>query len=63
MLLTNGIGTTENFWRHLVAELRRDHRTVHWDYRGHGASERSASGDYSPSDRSARRLNPSAHQG
>ena len=46
VLLTNGIGTTENFWRFLVADLERDHRVVHWDYRGHGRSERSASGDY-----------------
>ncbi|MFY0577428.1 alpha/beta fold hydrolase [Cystobacter fuscus] len=39
VLLTNGIGTTENFWRHLVMDLERDHRVVHWDYRGHGRSE------------------------
>ncbi len=47
VVLTNGIGTTENFWRHLVADLAGDHRVVHWDYRGHGESERSRSGDYS----------------
>lgn len=46
LVLTNGIGTTENFWRFLVADLGRDHRVVHWDYRGHGASETAASGDY-----------------
>ena len=46
VLLTNGIGSTENFWRHLVADLEQDHRVVHWDYRGHGRSERSAGGDY-----------------
>lgn len=46
LVLTNGIGTTENFWRFLVADFGRDHRVVHWDYRGHGASETSASGDY-----------------
>ena len=47
VLLTNGIGTTENFWRHLVAALQDDYRVVHWDYRGHGASGVAASGDYS----------------
>jgi pimeloyl-ACP methyl ester carboxylesterase len=47
LLLTNGIGTTENFWRHLVEELTRDRRVVHWDYRAHGKSELSVSGDYS----------------
>ncbi len=46
IVLTNGIGTTENFWRFLVADLVRDHRVVHWDYRGHGSSEVSRSGDY-----------------
>ncbi|MDP1822572.1 MAG: alpha/beta hydrolase [Archangium sp.] len=47
VLLTNGIGTTENFWRHLVDDLSIDHTVVHWDYRGHGNTPRSASGDYS----------------
>ena len=47
VVLTNGIGTTENFWRFLVADLARDHRVVHWDYRGHGQSQVSVSGDYS----------------
>ncbi|HEY8210528.1 MAG TPA: alpha/beta hydrolase [Myxococcaceae bacterium] len=47
LLLTNGIGTSENFWRHLVAELSGDHRVVHWDYRGHGSSGVARSGDYS----------------
>jgi len=46
VVLTNGIGTTENFWRYLVGDLIRDHRVVHWDYRGHGSSEVAASGDY-----------------
>lgn len=46
VVLTNGIGTTENFWRHLVDDLKHDHRLVHWDYRGHGGSARSTSGDY-----------------
>ncbi|HLM46930.1 MAG TPA: alpha/beta hydrolase [Myxococcaceae bacterium] len=46
VLLTNGIGTSENFWRHIVGDLEQDHRVVHWDYRGHGRSEVSAHGDY-----------------
>jgi pimeloyl-ACP methyl ester carboxylesterase len=46
VLLTNGIGTSENFWRYIVANLEQDHRVVHWDYRGHGRSEVSANGDY-----------------
>lgn len=46
VLLTNGIGTTENFWRFLVAELAPRYRVVHWDYRGHGATPPSRSDDY-----------------
>jgi pimeloyl-ACP methyl ester carboxylesterase len=46
VLLTNGIGTSENFWRHVVANLEQDHRVVHWNYRGHGGSEESRGGDY-----------------
>ncbi|MCY1023599.1 alpha/beta fold hydrolase [Pyxidicoccus sp. MSG2] len=46
VLLTNGIGTSENFWRYIVANLEQDHRVVHWNYRGHGSSENSISGDY-----------------
>jgi pimeloyl-ACP methyl ester carboxylesterase len=47
VLLTNGIGTTENFWRYLVMDLERDHRVVHWSYRGHGQSEVPPQEDYS----------------
>lgn len=47
VLLTSGIGTSENFWRYLVGALASEYRVVHWDYRGHGSSERAASGDYS----------------
>lgn len=46
VLLSNGIGTSENFWRHIVSSLEQDHRVVHWNYRGHGGSEESRSGDY-----------------
>lgn len=49
VLLTNGIGTSENFWRHIVANLEQDHRVVHWNYRGHGHSDESQNGDYSVS--------------
>ncbi len=47
VLLTNGIGTTANFWRFLVADLVPDHTVVHWDYRGHGQTPVATSGDYS----------------
>lgn len=47
IILTNGIGTTENFWRFIVAELAVDHTVVHWDYRGHGSTPVAKSGDYS----------------
>lgn len=47
VVLTNGIGTTENFWRFIVDDLRRDHFVAHWDYRGHGHTPPSRSGDYS----------------
>ena len=46
VVLTNGIGTTENFWRHVVDDLSKDHTVVHWSYRGHGSTPVSASGDY-----------------
>jgi pimeloyl-ACP methyl ester carboxylesterase len=46
LLLTNGVGTTERFWRHLVAAFAGEHRVLHWDYRGHGASDRSKGDDY-----------------
>jgi pimeloyl-ACP methyl ester carboxylesterase len=46
VLLSNGVGTTENFWRFLVADLVQDFRVVHWDYRGHGSSGEAAAGDY-----------------
>jgi pimeloyl-ACP methyl ester carboxylesterase len=47
VLLTNGIGTSENFWRYIVANLEQDHRVVHWNYRGHGHSDEARDGDYS----------------
>ena len=47
VLLTSGIGTSENFWRYLVEALCREYRVVHWDYRGHGQSDVGRGGDYS----------------
>jgi pimeloyl-ACP methyl ester carboxylesterase len=47
VVLTNGIGTSENFWRYIVANLEQDHRVVHWNYRGHGHSDEARDGDYS----------------
>ncbi len=46
LLLTNGVGTSERFWRHLVDAFVEHERVVHWEYRGHGASEPARSGDY-----------------
>ena len=46
MILTNGLSTTDEFWRHVVRALAPQHRVVHWWYRGHGESESAASGDY-----------------
>lgn len=46
VVLTNGIGTSENFWRHLVEVLSPTYRVVHWDYRGHGDSGTAPTGDY-----------------
>ena len=47
VLLTNGIGTSENFWRYIVSNLEQDHRVVHWNYRGHGHSDEGRDGNYS----------------
>ncbi|AUX46610.1 alpha/beta hydrolase [Sorangium cellulosum] len=46
IVLTNGLSTTENFWKHLVSALATTTRLVHWSYRGHGQSETARSGDY-----------------
>ncbi len=46
VILTNGIGTTENFWRFMVEALCPHFSTIHWDYRGHGQSERARNDDY-----------------
>jgi pimeloyl-ACP methyl ester carboxylesterase len=46
VILTNGLSTTENFWRDVVAKLAPRHAVVHWHYRGHGASESARTKDY-----------------
>ncbi len=46
VILTNGLGTTANFWTPLATALAAEHRVVHWDYRGHGESEVSRAKDY-----------------
>lgn len=46
VVLTNGLSTTENFWKHLVSALATTTHLVHWSYRGHGQSETARSGDY-----------------
>jgi pimeloyl-ACP methyl ester carboxylesterase len=47
LLLTNGLGTSEGFWRHLVHAFAHDNLVMHWDYRGHGQSAPATTGDYS----------------
>ncbi len=46
IVLTNGLSTTDEFWRPLKAGLTGAHRVVDWWYRGHGESESSRSNDY-----------------
>jgi pimeloyl-ACP methyl ester carboxylesterase len=46
VVLTNGLGTTPNFWRPLASELAPKYRVVDWSYRGHAESNVSRSGDY-----------------
>ena len=39
-VLCDGIGCAGYIWRFLAPELARRHRVIHWNYRGHGRSER-----------------------
>jgi len=39
LLLTDGIGCAGYVWRRLAPALARERRVLHWNYRGHGASE------------------------
>jgi pimeloyl-ACP methyl ester carboxylesterase len=39
VLLVDGIGCAGYIWRHLAPDLARTRRVLHWNYRGHGASD------------------------
>jgi pimeloyl-ACP methyl ester carboxylesterase len=39
-VLCDGLGCAGYIWRFLEPELARSRRTLHWNYRGHGRSER-----------------------
>ena len=38
IVLTDGVGCAGFVWRHLDPALARQHRVLHWNYRGHGKS-------------------------
>jgi pimeloyl-ACP methyl ester carboxylesterase len=38
IVLTDGVGCAGFVWRHLEPALARQHRVLHWNYRGHGKS-------------------------
>ncbi len=38
VVLTNGFSNSTLYWEPLRKRLRRDHRVIRWDYRGHGRS-------------------------
>jgi pimeloyl-ACP methyl ester carboxylesterase len=38
LVLSDGIGCDGYAWKYLIARFHRDHRIVHWHYRGHGKS-------------------------
>jgi sigma-B regulation protein RsbQ len=42
LLLAHGFGCDQRMWRHVAADLERDHRVVTFDYVGHGRSRREA---------------------
>ncbi len=41
-LLCDGLGCDGFIWKHIIADLSRDHTVIRWHYRGHGRSERPA---------------------
>ncbi|MGH2955308.1 MAG: alpha/beta fold hydrolase [Solirubrobacterales bacterium] len=47
VVLGHGWLEASHFWTHQIQELRRDHRVVAWDLRGHGRSAEPANRDYS----------------
>jgi pimeloyl-ACP methyl ester carboxylesterase len=40
VVLLDGVGCAGYIWRFLLPDLQRRHRVIHWNYRGHGRSER-----------------------
>jgi len=42
LVLTDGLGCAGYIWRFLGPDLARANRVIHWNYRGHGRSERPA---------------------
>jgi len=40
VVLCDGLGCAGYIWRFLLPELAKAHRVIHWNYRGHGKSER-----------------------
>ena len=55
VILTNGLSTTDEFWRHVVQALAPRQRVVHWAYRGHGESDSALSDLSLPPSRSLQR--------
>ena len=46
VVLVHGLGLSAGSWEQVAARLEGSHRVVTYDLRGHGASERSTTGDY-----------------
>lgn len=46
LVLTNGLSSTENFWKYLIPTLEDRYDLLVWNYRGHGESESAKNGDY-----------------
>ena len=42
LILSNGLGCSDVFWRHLLDDFATDCRVVTWDYRGQGGSTEAA---------------------
>lgn len=45
IILSNGLGCSDLFWKHIIDDLSVDHRVVTWDYRGLGDSTEPTSSD------------------
>lgn len=46
LVLTNGLSSTENFWKYLIPILEERYDVVVWNYRGHGRSQSAKNRDY-----------------